>query len=48
VGLKITSKAFGIGRKFPIAQAFHAGSAEPPADSVARENVEAGTAPPKR
>jgi len=23
VGLKITSKAFGIGRKFPIAQAFH-------------------------
>jgi NAD+ synthase/NAD+ synthase (glutamine-hydrolysing) len=27
VGLKITSKAFGIGRKFPIAQAFQAGSA---------------------
>jgi len=29
VGLKITSKAFGIGRKFPIAQAFQAGSAHP-------------------
>jgi hypothetical protein len=27
VGLKITSKAFGIGRKFPIAQAFRAPSA---------------------
>jgi NAD+ synthase/NAD+ synthase (glutamine-hydrolysing) len=26
VGLKITSKAFGIGRKFPIAQAFRANS----------------------
>jgi len=34
VGLKITSKAFGIGRKFPIAQAFHPrGHARVPAES---------------
>jgi len=34
VGLKITSKAFGIGRKFPIAQAFHPrGRAQVPAES---------------
>ncbi len=34
VGLKITSKAFGIGRKFPIAQAFHPrGRARVPAES---------------
>ncbi|HXZ20233.1 MAG TPA: NAD+ synthase [Candidatus Acidoferrales bacterium] len=34
MGLKITSKAFGIGRKFPVAQAFRAKSrARVPADS---------------
>jgi NAD+ synthase/NAD+ synthase (glutamine-hydrolysing) len=59
VGLKITSKAFGIGRKVPIAQAFQAGSAHPaPAGSVqptpaggahpaSSESVGAGLAPPK-
>jgi len=33
VGLKMTSKAFGIGRKFPIAQAFKPGRARVPAGS---------------
>ena len=48
VGLKITSKAFGIGRKVPIAQAFQAGSAHPVAELITRDKIEAGTAPPKR
>jgi NAD+ synthase/NAD+ synthase (glutamine-hydrolysing) len=45
VGLKITSKAFGIGRKVPIAQAFQAGSAHRAPKGL--NPVGAGLAPPK-
>ena len=40
MGLKITSKAFGIGRKFPVAQRFRCSSRAPAAETAGRTDAD--------